>query len=61
MLETDPDREVQAPHWKCEYCGTRVYNPELDLHRQVCGCGKGKGRWGVINGELIGKVEVPSE
>jgi len=60
MREDDPNVTVQRPHWKCEYCGTRVYSPELDLGRQVCGCGKGKGRWGVINGELIGRGS-PSE
>lgn len=55
MREDDPNVKVQRPHWKCEYCGTRLYNPSITLAKQVCGCGKGKGRWGVINGELIGK------
>ena len=55
MREVDASREVQAPHWKCVYCSFRLYDSAVDLAKQICDCGRGKGCWGVINGELIPK------
>jgi hypothetical protein len=53
MIEHDPNRTVQATHWKCEGCGFRLYKSKLDLEKQACGCVRGSGRWSVVNGELL--------
>ena len=52
MTQAD-DQARYLPHWKCEYCGFRVFESAIELAEQVCGCGKGQGRWHVENGHLL--------
>jgi hypothetical protein len=33
--------------WRCDVCHTRILDTAIDLGAVVCGCGLGKGRWGV--------------
>lgn len=37
-----------ASGWQCDLCGTFVVGTSIDLQAVVCGCGRGKGRWGVV-------------
>jgi hypothetical protein len=37
-----------ASGWQCATCGTFVVGTSIDLQAVVCGCGRGKGRWGVV-------------
>jgi len=62
-LNSSSDEQAKyLPHWQCIYCGFRVFTSELDLCEQVCGCGKGEGSWGVVNGHLLkwAETEVPN-
>jgi hypothetical protein len=37
--------------WECVDCGAKLYEPELDLRKAACKCGRGAGRWGVRHSE----------
>lgn len=51
MLERIDIRKYLV-HWQCAACDTRVFYHGLDLEKQECECGTGKGKWMVNNGQL---------
>jgi hypothetical protein len=41
------DEKLEPNCWTCIYCGTHIFNPELELAKAGCKCGTGQGRWKV--------------